>query len=125
MCIVRLEGALASHEVGIVITSTWRLEWPLERIRERLGALGERVVGVTPEIEDPFFKFGRYHEVLRHREQHGLTGLRWVAIDDERGRYPAGLENLILTNPRVGFSESNAALLAQLLERPGAGTGAT
>jgi hypothetical protein len=115
VCIARLEGVLRPHAVDVVITSTWRLEWPLARLRERLGALGEYVVGVTPEIEDPFIRFGRYHEVLRHQEAYAPAGSHWVAIDDEPGRYPGGLENLILTNPRAGFAESDAARLRRLL----------
>jgi len=81
------------------------------------GPLGDYVVGVTPEIDDPFVKHGRYHEVLRHREQCALSESDWVAIDDEPGRYPNDLENLILTNPRAGFSVDDAALLACLLSQ--------
>lgn len=113
-CIARLEEVIRPYDVGIVITSTWRLEWPLARIRERMGILGRSVIGVTPEIDDPFLRHGRYHEVLRHREQHRPEG-RWIAIDDELGRYPMDLDNLILTDPKIGFSEEDATRLSNLL----------
>lgn len=70
---------------------------------------------VTPEIDDPFLRFGRYHEVLAHQESRKTEGSRWIAIDDEPGRYPGHLENLILTNPALGFAEGDAARLRRLL----------
>lgn len=116
-CIARLATVIRPHDVGLVITSTWRLEWRLERIRERMGALGKYVVGVTPEIDDPFLRFGRYHEVLRHRQEQALAASPWVAIDDEAGRYPEDLRNLILTDPKTGFSEKDAVTLSCLLDQ--------
>lgn len=115
VCTARLANAIQGHNVDIVITSTWRLEWPLKQLQSRLGPLGTTLVGVTPEIGDPFLKFRRYHEVLRHRERIAPTGSRWIAIDDEPGRYPDHLNNLILTDPRVGFSEEDALRLSRLL----------
>lgn len=114
-CIARLEEVIRPHNVGIVLTSTWRLEWPLAQIREQMGILGSRVLGVTPEIEDPFVRHGRYREVLQHRVQHALPDSNWIAIDDELGRYPEDLENLILTDPRTGFAAGDAVKLARLL----------
>ncbi len=114
-CIAGLAVAVEPYDVELVVTSTWRLEWLLEDIRAKLGVLGSRLVGATPEIEDPFVRHARYHEVLRHREQHALTP--WVAIDDEAGRYPADLDNLVLTDPRTGFSDNDAVALVYLLER--------
>lgn len=46
-CIARLEEAIRPHTVEIVITSTWRLEWPLSLLREMMGVLGKYVVGTT------------------------------------------------------------------------------
>jgi len=115
VCIARLADAIQGHNAGLVITSTWRLEWPLKQLQGRLGPLGATLVGVTPEIDDPFLKFGRYHEVLRHRERFAPTGSRWLAIDDEPGRYPDHLDNLILTDPKVGFSEEDALRLSRWL----------
>lgn len=116
-CVARLAGALVPYDIAIVITSTWRLEWPIERIREKMGVLGKYLAGVTPDIDDPFIKFSRYHEVLQHRQQNALTNSHWIAIDDEPGRYPDGLESLILTNPRTGFAADDAVVLARLLAR--------
>lgn len=117
VCIARLTAVIRGHNAGLVITSTWRLEWPLKQLQSRLGPLGATLVGVTPEIDDPFLKFGRYHEVLRHCERIAPTGSRWIAIDDEPGRYPDHLDNLILTDPRVGFSEEDALRLSRWLEQ--------
>jgi hypothetical protein len=64
-CIARLENVIRPHDAGVVITSTWRLEWSLEEIRGKLGPLGPHLIGVTPEIDDPFVKFARYQEVAK------------------------------------------------------------
>lgn len=75
------------------------------------------MVGATPEIDDPFLRHDRYYEVLQHQEAHAAPGSCWIAIDAEPGRYPGDLENLILTNPAMGFAERDAAWLRRLLER--------
>lgn len=115
-CIARLEATIQPHAVEIVITSTWRLEWSLPNIRDKMGILGRYVVGVTPEIDDPFLKFARHHEVLRYHGQHAPAVSRWIAIDDEAGRYPAGLQNLVLCDPRTGFEDKDAVKLTRLLD---------
>jgi hypothetical protein len=114
-CIGHLAEAIKAHDVGLVVTSTWRLEWPLKLLQSRLGPLGTCLMGVTPEIDDPFLKFGRYYEVLQHLARSWPAGTRWVVIDDEPGRYPDYLDNLILTDPRVGFSEEDALRLSRWL----------
>jgi len=116
-CIARFEETIRPHDVRLVITSTWRLDWSLERIRHRLGLLGRYLIGVTPDIDDPFLRFGRYHEVLRHRQEQAVGETPWIAIDDEAGRYPEDLPNLIQTDPRAGFSEKDSATLSRLLKR--------
>lgn len=113
-CTARLADVLRTNDAQLVITSTWRLSWSLEEIRRRLGILGSYLIGVTPEIDDPFVKHARYQEVLLHRKLNGLPSSHWIAIDDESGRYPA-LGNLILTNPRIGFSDADAVRLTRLL----------
>lgn len=113
-CIARMATVLRLHAASLVITSTWRLEWPLESIRARLGSLGVCLIGVTPEIDDPFIKRARYQEVLLHRKHCNLPGESWVAVDDEPGRYPA-LGNLVITDPRRGFTDDDAGKLSLLL----------
>jgi hypothetical protein len=115
-CIARLENVIRPHDARAVITSTWRLEWSLEEIRGKLGLLGPYLIGVTPEIDDPFVKFARYREVLSHWEHYAPSDARWGTIDDESGRYPHLLDNLILTDPRAGFREGDALKLLHLLE---------
>lgn len=117
ICIGHLAEAIKAHDVGLVITSAWRLEWPLKEIHRRLGPLGTCLAGVTPEIDDPFLQFGRYHEVLQHLARNWAAGKRWVVIDDEPGRYPDYLDNFILTDPKVGFSKVNAHRLSRWLEQ--------
>lgn len=113
-CIARLTDVLRTNDTQLIVTSTWRLSWSLEEIRVRLGTLGSYLIGVTPEIDDPFIMHARYQEVLLHRNLNGLPDSHWIAIDDESGRYPT-LGNIILTNPTIGFSDADAARLTHLL----------
>lgn len=57
VCIGYLAEAIKAHDVGLVVTSTWRLAWPLKKIQRRVGPLGACLVGVTPEIDDLFLQF--------------------------------------------------------------------
>ena len=51
-------------DLQIVITSSWREEKSLNELVTLLGSVvGERVIGTTPIIDDPFLHFPRYHEV--------------------------------------------------------------
>ena len=113
-CIARLTNVLRMNDTQLIVTSTWRLSWPLKEIQQRLGTLGSYLIGVTPEIDDPFAMHARYQEVLLHQKLSGLPDSHWIAIDDESGRYPP-LDNIILTNPRIGFSDADAARLTRLL----------
>lgn len=50
-CIDALNDALLPyHNCQIVITSTWRLEYSLEELKQKLGVLGYKVIDATPDI---------------------------------------------------------------------------
>jgi hypothetical protein len=50
-CLIALEEALKPYDFNLVISSTWRLEYSLDKIKSLLGEfLGSQVIGSTPDI---------------------------------------------------------------------------
>ena len=113
----RLADAIEHYPVSIVISSAWRLEYDLEKLRDFLGdRLGPRVIGVNPFIPDPFLKYCRFHEGQLYLEQADLIGLPWLAIDDQESCYPPGAP-VVITDHREGFGPIDAEVLDQLLTK--------
>ncbi len=49
-----LRDCLAQYELSIVIASSWRLDMDLDDIKTELKDIHNNIVGVTPEINEPF-----------------------------------------------------------------------
>lgn len=98
-----LEAALDGYDAKIVISSTWRLDRSLNELRVLLGArLGAMVVGITPEVEDPFMHNPRQAEVELYLAQDDVEWRPWVAIDDTPAFYRDGAP-VVFTDGRAGF----------------------
>lgn len=99
------EYLLKMPGVDIVVSSTWRETDSLERLQGYFSeAIRDRVVGVTPSLEDGYDCGGRQREIHAFLESAGLNSenASWVALDDMamffRGRLSApGPDRL---NPR-------------------------
>ena len=85
----QLYALLEDHlDVAVVISSDWRLSQPLEDLRERLGALGGRVVGTTSYTALPGMAeyslevsgLTRYRQCERLANHFGVDD--WRLIDD-------------------------------------------
>ncbi len=108
-------------EIRVVITSTWRLHFSLDGLKEFLPkSLADRVIGVTPEM---FTISGdgvtlRSREISRYFEKNG-PHQKWIALDDTDylffgyGDNP----NLLLIDGRTGFTDTDAAVLEQRLRK--------
>lgn len=102
-----LEAALDGYDAQIVISSTWRLDKPLNDIKTLLGPkLGEMVVGVTPEVDDPFLHSPRQAEVELYLAQDDVEPWPWVAIDDTPAFYREDAP-VVLTDSHAGFQLSD------------------
>jgi len=110
-----IEAAITPYRAQIVITSSWRETYPLERLRLRLGPLSERVVDVTPVLQP--MTHARYHEVLTWLRQNA-PGAPWVALEDDPDCYPASAP-VYLTDTRQGFVRADIdplqAMIRELL----------
>ena len=109
-----LAASIKGLDVKVVIASTWRLDEHIDELKQLLGDIGSSVVGVTPEINEPFIKHIRQCEVELYLEQHVPNHEKWIAIDDTAAFYRTN-SHLVLTDGRVGFSELDGVLLRKLI----------
>lgn len=124
-CLPVFERAL--HQVPdckVVIASTWRLQTPGKRLREKLGSdVASKVVGVTPQYCDlhdvPPTLVGYEREaechawLLANKVRHEP----WLAVDDRSWLYRPFCKSLFLTNGRTGLcTVSGELLVARLMK---------
>lgn len=112
-----LEAALDGYEAQIIISSTWRLDVPLPELRTLLGPkLGEMVVGITPEVDDPFLHNPRQAEAELYLEQDGVDPWPWMAIDDTPAFYREDAP-VVLTDSRMGFQLSDVPVFREVVDK--------
>lgn len=100
-----LADVLASHDVRIVVHSTWRLFTPEEDLRTLLGPLARYFAGTTPRAT-------RYEGIRWRVQQDKLTDYR--ILDDAPGEFPHKLPELIVCDSERGID--NPQVLAQFRE---------
>ena len=117
-CVSILETLISQFpEIEIVIASSWREEKTIPELQALLGpAVGPRVIGVTPIIDEPFLHHVRYHEVQAYLADSNNPTTSWVAIDDELGNYPAD-SPVLITDRRKGLTEENGLKLQVLINK--------
>jgi hypothetical protein len=104
--------------VQVVISSTWREAYSLDRLRLFFSPrMQTRIVDRTPVLDDLDGEFLRYREVRGWLNRHPLTNA-WFALDDDReGFPPSQSRNVVFTNPSFGVTESQIADLRSLLSK--------
>jgi hypothetical protein len=113
--VANLESLLrAFSDVRVVITSSWREVFVLAELRKHFAPdLGARFVGVTG-FSHSREEFYRHREVLAYLKRNGEAGDWWLAVDDDRGHYPADAPVLVVDATR-GLDGAMAAELARRL----------
>lgn len=87
---------------GIVISSTWRLEFPMSCFNSIFGG---RVVGRTPLVRRiPAGIPMRWLEVQKYLSESPAT-VKYIIIDDQPDLFELNQVGLIATNPEAGFGE--------------------
>lgn len=105
-----LVSALKTHQdVAVVVHSMWRNTHNVDELRELLGALGPRVVGVAPEG----LRYASIEAWLAVNPCHSHR-----ILDDDPVEFPdPAPAELILCNPRTGVSAPDViAALKRWLE---------
>ena len=104
-----LEEVLINTDVDIVISSSWRFQYSLDELKDKLGRLGPKVVGMTG---DPHVgSYPRFNEILKHAETHQIGN--WRALDDASYEFPDTEMRVFVCNPNVGVEDLQLMQLAQ------------
>ena len=103
-----LEEVLINTDVDIVISSSWRFQYSLDELKDKLGRLGPKVVGMTG---DPHVgSYPRFNEILKHAETHQIGN--WRALDDASYEFPDTEMRVFVCNPNVGVEDLQLMQLA-------------
>jgi hypothetical protein len=111
------------HDCEVVISSTWRFHWSLERLRGNFSPdVAARIVGVTPKytelnsIPDTLVSYEREAECQAWLRAEGRAHLPWLAIDDRSWLYRPFCRSLFLIDGRSGLTPVlGEKLLSRLL----------
>jgi hypothetical protein len=123
-CASRIEEVLRDFPaVQVVISSSWREAYTLEQIRGFFSPdIAARIHDVTPVLvaaemlPEALCSFMREGECLTWMKLHRPEGTPWIALDDQAWRFQPMCPNLLLTDPKTGFTDENAQTLRQHLE---------
>lgn len=105
--------ALDGFELNIVVSSSWRFHYTLDRIRSLLGlSLGARVTDITGEAV--MGAYSRWREIERHAMFERIRNFK--ALDDSEYLFPPDCGALILCDGSRGIGEAQAKDLRRWLE---------
>ena len=116
----RFEAVMRDHpEVEIVISSTWREQFPLDDLRARFSSdIAARIVGatpITPRIDGKYLPARREGEILDWLRQAGREHEAWLALDDAAWQFQQHRSRLIACTWYVGLDDTAKAALRTLL----------
>ena len=116
----RFEAVMRDHpEVEIVISSTWREQFPLDDLRARFSPdIAARIVGatpITPRIDGKYLPARREGEILDWLRQAEREHEPWLALDDAAWQFQQHRDRLIACTWYVGLDDTAEAALRTLL----------
>jgi hypothetical protein len=116
-----LEDALRQPEWQVVISSTWRLQKPLDQLRSRFsGDIAASVIGDTPrfntlaDVPSSLVSYEREAECQAWLRANDMAYPPWLALDDRSWLFRPLCKSLLLVNGKTGLT---AAEGEQLKER--------
>jgi hypothetical protein len=98
-------------QVGIVISSTWRLKRTLDELQIMFPQWGDRIRGVTPEIPQEIYQ--RQAECESWMRDHSDPWTPWIALDDRAWNFRPFEKRLILTDRNTGLVEADLVRLSK------------
>jgi dsDNA-binding SOS-regulon protein len=108
-----------NEDVSIVISSTWRLQYPLEELREFFEAdVRDQIIDVTPDltVSAGLIALGATRcEEISNWLARNRDVTRWAILDDESGLFKNHRDRLVLTDASEGLVPANLAALSALL----------
>ena len=106
-------------DVEIVISSSWRETDTLDQLRSHFThLLQERIVGITPSLDEGYDSGGRQREIETFLDSAGLNKQNcfWIALDDTQLFFDDDYPNLLLTDASQGFTASDSQSLLEWYE---------
>jgi hypothetical protein len=101
-------------ELEIIISSSWRETHSFEKLKNIFpDSLRDKIVGITPSLDDGYESGGRQREIETFLDTAGLnnTNASWVALDDIAFFFYPDCPFLILTKSEEGFGENEHRVL--------------
>lgn len=116
----RFEGVMRDHpKVDIVISSTWREQFPLTALRARFSPdIAARIIGATPvthRIDGKYTPARREGEILDWLRQAGREHEPWLALDDAAWQFQQHRDRLVACTGYVGLDAAAEAALREML----------
>jgi len=113
-----LESAFT--QIRIVVASTWREAYSLQRLREFFcPELRPRIIDRTPVLDDLDSDHLRYREIRAWLNRHPEVK-QWYALDDDTDGFPdIHRSRVVLTDPATGLTAREVALLRGLFTKAG------
>jgi hypothetical protein len=123
-CLPILEDVLLQEpESKLVITSTWRLEQPVDALRKRFSPyIAAMIEGVTPRYSDlasvpnTLVGYVREAECRAWLWANDMPYRSWVALDDRSWLYRPFCKSLLLVDGRTGLTRATGSKLADRLQ---------
>jgi hypothetical protein len=111
-------------EWQVVITSTWRLQKPLDQLRERFSTdIAARVIGDTPrfntlvDVPSTLVSYEREAECHAWLKANDLSYLPWLALDDRSWLFRPFSKSLFLVDGKTGLTATAAERLNEKLRQ--------
>ena len=103
--------------VQIVISSTWRTAYGLEKLRDFFAHdIGERIISTTSTLRSYATSFERGEECQARANKNSVA--EWVALDDDLEGFSRTLRSrLVLCDGAIGFTEVDARHLASIITK--------
>lgn len=120
-CLPYFENALRLlPEASVVITSTWRLQCPIEHLQARFSPdVAPRVFGATPEfntledVPESLLGYEREAECDAWLRTIQRAFLPWLAIDDRSWLFRPFSPSLFLIDGQTSFTPNDALKLVR------------
>lgn len=92
-------------EANIVLSTAWRMDFPIERFN---AWFKNRIIDTTPVHELDLRKENpRFHEIIDFLKTRHWLQIPWIAIDDKRIHFPVSSPAYI-TNAKTGMTDADA-----------------